>query len=133
GADPGNSREAGAQSRSGRRHLRGQGRALRGGAGGDGHAPDEQREESGTFREAASAVMYEDEATPREKKLSRNLAIGVHVAIVVLLIFGVSWHRRQAAEPSNVADLWSSMNPPREQAPKPEPPLKIAPKIEKEP
>jgi colicin import membrane protein len=80
--------------------------------------------------------MYDDEATQREKKISRNLAIGIHVLIIVLFIFGVSWHRRQS-EPTAVADLWSSMTPPRQEPSKPEPrsepPLKIAPKIEKEP
>ena len=75
--------------------------------------------------------MYEEEATPREKKISRNLAIGIHVLIIVLFIFGVSWHRRQQQAPVE-AELWGTMAPPRPE-PRPEPPLKISPRIEKEP
>lgn len=79
-------------------------------------------------------MTYDDDIPPREKKFARNLAIGIHVAVILLLIFGVSWHRRQSEEPA-VADLWGTMSPPRQQEPaKSEtPPLKLAPTIEKEP
>lgn len=67
-------------------------------------------------------MRYDEQATAREKKLSRNLAIGIHVIIVLMLIFGVSWHRRQP-DPSAVVDLWGSMSTPREAKPEPEPEL----------
>ena len=80
-------------------------------------------------------MTYDEDVTREERKKARNLAIGIHVVLIVLLIFGVSWHRR-SAEPSAVADLWSTMSPPRQEAPpkvEKEPPLKMTPRIEKEP
>ena len=80
-------------------------------------------------------MTYYEDVTPREKKFARNLAIGMHVAVILLLIFGVSWHRRQSEQPA-VADLWGTMSPPprQQEVPKQDtPPLKMTPKIEKEP
>ena len=83
-------------------------------------------------------MTYDEDVTPRERKFARNLAIGMHLAVILLLIFGVSWHRRQSEQPA-VADLWGTMSPPppprQQEVPRVEtpPPLKMTPKIEKEP
>jgi colicin import membrane protein len=75
-------------------------------------------------------VTYDEDVSPRERKISRGLAIGMHVALLVLLIFGVSWQRRQS-EPAAVVDLWGSMAPPKQEAPAPPP--KPVPKAEPKP
>jgi colicin import membrane protein len=75
-------------------------------------------------------VTYDEDVSPRERKISRGLAIGMHVALLVLLIFGVSWQRRHS-EPAAVVDLWSSMAPPKQEAPAPPP--KPVPKVEPKP
>ena len=82
-------------------------------------------------------AYYEEDVTPREKKISRRLAIGMHVLALMLLIFGVSWQRR-ASEPAAVVDLWSSMQPPKQEpapapAPKPTPKPEAKPKPEPKP
>ena len=77
-------------------------------------------------------MTYEEEATPREKKISRAFAIGLHLVFLVLIVFGVSWQKR-SSEPAAVVDLWSSMAPPRQETPRQETPLKLTPKIENEP
>ncbi|MDB5867460.1 MAG: protein TolA [Betaproteobacteria bacterium] len=79
-------------------------------------------------------MTYDEDVSPRERKISRGLALGMHVAILVLLIFGVSWQRRHT-EPAAVVDLWSSMAPPKQEtpAPKPVPAPKIEPKPEVKP
>jgi colicin import membrane protein len=77
-------------------------------------------------------VTYDEDVSPRERKISRGLAIGMHVALLVLLIFGVSWQRRQS-EPAAVVDLWGSMAPPKQEAPAPVPPPKPVPKPEPKP
>ena len=74
--------------------------------------------------------MTYDEATPRERTISRALAAGLHVAFVLLLIFGVSWQKRVAEAPA-VVELWRSLPPmPVEEAP-PQP--KIEPRPEPKP
>ena len=75
-------------------------------------------------------MTYDDDVSPRERKIARALAGGMHVALLVLLIFGVSWQRRQS-EPAAVVDLWSSMAPPKQEAPAPPP--KPEPKVEPKP
>ncbi|MDB5905344.1 MAG: protein TolA [Betaproteobacteria bacterium] len=75
-------------------------------------------------------MTYDEDVSPRERKISRGLAIGMHVALLVLLIFGVSWQRRQS-EPAAVVDLWSSMAPPKQEAPAPPP--RPVPKVEPKP
>ena len=82
-------------------------------------------------------MTYDDDVTPRERKISRALAIGMHVAFVVLLIFGVSWQRRYS-EPAAVVDLWSSLSPAKpepdvEPRPAPKPIPKVEPKPEPKP
>ena len=73
--------------------------------------------------------MTYDDATPREKKISRALAGGMHVAFVLLLVFGVSWQKRHS-EPAAVVDLWGSVAPPRQEPlpPPPKPELKVEPR-----
>jgi colicin import membrane protein len=80
-------------------------------------------------------VTYDD-ATSREKRISRALAGGMHAVFVLLLVFGVSWQQRRA-EPSAVVDLWSALPAPKPEAapPKPTPPEepKPLPKVEPKP
>jgi colicin import membrane protein len=76
-------------------------------------------------------VTWDEDVNPRERKIARWLAGGMHVALLLLLIFGVSWQRRHS-EPAAVVDLWSSMAPPKQDTPPlPPPPPRPAPKIEK--
>jgi colicin import membrane protein len=66
-------------------------------------------------------MTYDEDVSPRERKVARGLAIGMHVIVLLLLIFGVVWQRR-VSEPSAVVELWDSMSPPKAQpAPKPKP------------
>jgi colicin import membrane protein len=66
-------------------------------------------------------VTYDEDVSPRERKIARGLAIGMHVIVLVLLIFGVVWQRR-VSEPAAVVELWGSMSPPKaEPTPKPKP------------
>jgi colicin import membrane protein len=74
-------------------------------------------------------VTYDEDIDPREKKIARWLAGGMHVALLVLLIFGVSWQRRHS-EPAAVVDLWSSLAPPKQEVVAPPKP---APKVEPKP
>ena len=71
-----------------------------------------------------------------DKVKARLLAIAMHVAFIVLLIFGVSWQKKPEAPV--MADLWSSLPPiaqpvqPRLDAPappEPTPPPKPAPRM----
>ena len=75
-------------------------------------------------------MTYDEDVSPSERKKARAFAIGMHVAVIVLLIFGVSWQRRQS-EPAAIVDLWSSMAPPKQEAPPPPP--KAEPKVEPRP
>ena len=77
--------------------------------------------------------------TRGDKTKARALALAMHAAFIVLLIFGVSWQRKPEAPV--VADLWSSLPPMAQQAqpkpevtppPEPEPP-KPAPRVEPPP
>jgi colicin import membrane protein len=68
-------------------------------------------------------VTYDD-AISRDKRISRALAVGMHVLFVLLLVFGVSWQQRHA-EPTAVVDLWSSLPPPKQEAPVPPPPKPV--------
>ena len=76
-------------------------------------------------------MTYDDteDVTERERKISRALAIAMHVGLVLLLVFGVAWQRR-ISEPAAVVDLWSSMTPPKQEV---APPPKPAPKVEVKP
>jgi colicin import membrane protein len=68
-----------------------------------------------------------------DKSKARALALAMHAAFMVLLIFGVSWQKKP--ELPVVADLWSSL-PPMAQPivevapePEPEPPPKPTPRV----
>jgi len=76
-------------------------------------------------------VTYDDDSyvTDRERKISRALAISMHVAVVLLFIFGVAWQKRYS-EPAAVVDLWGSFTPPKQE---PVPPPKPTPKVEVKP
>lgn len=63
-----------------------------------------------------------------DKSKARALALAMHAAFVVLLIFGVSWQRKPEAPV--VADLWSSL-PPMAQPPQPK--VEVAPEPPAEP
>jgi colicin import membrane protein len=68
----------------------------------------------------------------RDRNKARMLALAMHAAFIVLLVFGVSWQKKPQAPV--VADLWSSL-PPMQQPkvePQPEPP-KPAPRVEPPP
>jgi len=76
--------------------------------------------------------------TRGDRTKARSLAIVMHLAFFVLLIFGVSWQKKP--ESPVVADLWSSLPPmvepvqPKvEVQPEPDPPPKPAPKVEPPP
>lgn len=72
-----------------------------------------------------SAAVYDDEPG---KLASGLMAVVVHVAFFVLLVFGVNWQRRDA--PAVVVELWNNLPPvPAVKAPEPEP----APKPEIKP
>ena len=74
-------------------------------------------------------MTYDDYVTDRERKIARWLAVAMHVAFVLLLVFGVAWQKRHA-EPTAIVDLWSSVPAPR---PEPVPTPKPAPKPELKP
>ncbi len=75
----------------------------------------------------------------REQALAGALAFAMHVLLLVLLVFGVSWQQKQI-DTAVVVDLWRdlpSVAPPRAEVPpppeiKPAPPLP-APKVEAKP
>lgn len=68
-----------------------------------------------------------------DKSKARALALAMHAAFIVLLIFGVSWQKKP--ELPVVADLWSNLPPivqPKVEVapePEPEPPPKPAPRV----
>ena len=73
----------------------------------------------------SAAVFRDDEPG---KVLSGVMAVVVHAAFFILLVFGMSWQRRET--PAVVVDLWSNLPPsPAVKAPEPEP----APKPEAKP
>jgi colicin import membrane protein len=78
-------------------------------------------------------MTYDEDVSPRERKIARALAVGMHVVVLVLLIFGVVWQRR-VSEPAAVVDLWDSTTPQKAHpAPKPKPEPKPEPEPEPAP
>jgi colicin import membrane protein len=75
-----------------------------------------------------------DDTTPREKKISGALALGMHLAVVVLFVVGVSWQQRPL-DGAVVVELWNTPLQPvaTKPAPKPEVKPKPAPKPEVKP
>lgn len=85
-----------------------------------------------------SAVFFEDREDPG-KKASAALAAAVHVALIVLLVYGVRWQTRppEAVEVELVravpAPPAAVVEPPPEPAPPPKVEPKLEPKIEPKP
>jgi colicin import membrane protein len=80
-------------------------------------------------------MTYDEYVTDRERKIARWLAIGMHAAFVVLLVFGVAWQKRHS-EPAAIVDLWSSTAPPKAEPPpppRPEPKVQVKPTPKPEP
>src|SRR4051812_13108767 len=77
-------------------------------------------------------MTYDEDVNPRERKIARGLAIGMHAVVLLLLIFGVVWQRR-VSEPAAVVDLWSGVSPPPKAEPTPKPKPKPEPEPEPEP
>jgi len=69
--------------------------------------------------------------TPNEKTLSGALALVMHLMFFALLVFGVSWQKREA--PPLVAELWSNLPAPRAAPPPPRVEPKPVPKVEPKP
>lgn len=85
--------------------------------------------------------MTYNDITQNERTLSGTLALVMHLLFFALLVFGVSWQKKQA-DSAVVVDLWNSLPPlpqtkvepppPAEVKPPPEPP-KPVPKVETKP
>ncbi len=82
--------------------------------------------------------MTYNDITQNEKAISGALALVMHLLFLVLLVFGVSWQKKQA-DSAAIVDLWSELPAPQPQAEtppppqvKPEPP-KPQPKVETRP
>jgi colicin import membrane protein len=75
-----------------------------------------------------TAYGYE---TPNEKAASGALALVMHLMFFALLVFGVSWQKREA--PPLVAELWSNLPAPRAAPPPPRVEPKPEPKAEPKP
>jgi colicin import membrane protein len=77
-------------------------------------------------------VIYDERefVTDRERRIARWLAIGMHAAFVVLVVFGVAWQKRYS-EPAAIVDLWSTTAPPKAEPPRPVP--RPEPKVERRP
>jgi colicin import membrane protein len=82
--------------------------------------------------------MTFDDFARNEKMVSGVAAVVMHLLFFALLVFGVSWQKRQP-DSAMVVDLWASLPaPPKAEAPRPEPkpepePPKPAPKPEPKP
>ena len=77
-------------------------------------------------------MIYDERefVTDRERRIARWLAIGMHAAFVLLVVFGVAWQKRYS-EPAAIVDLWSTMAPPKAEPPRPVP--RPEPKVERKP
>ncbi len=83
--------------------------------------------------------MTYSEFTKNERTLSGTLALVMHLLFFALLVFGVSWQKKQA-DSAVMVDLWNNLPPqpkvetppPAEVKPPPEPP-KPVPKVEAKP
>lgn len=65
--------------------------------------------------------MTFDDLARREKTVSGVAAVVVHLLFFALLVFGVSWQKREP-DSAMVVDLWSSLPaPPRAETPRPQP------------
>ncbi|MGE5526645.1 MAG: TonB C-terminal domain-containing protein [Rhodospirillaceae bacterium] len=81
--------------------------------------------------------MTLDDLSRNEKTVSGVAAVVMHLLFFALLVFGVSWQKRQP-DSAMVVDLWSSLPAPKVETPRPEPkpepePPRPAPKPEPKP
>jgi colicin import membrane protein len=79
-------------------------------------------------------VTYND-VTPNEKAISGALAAGMHLVFLLLLIFGVSWQKKQP-DAAVIVDLWNNLPPvtqPKADTPAPPEPAPPPPKVEAKP
>ena len=82
--------------------------------------------------------MTFDDLARNEKTVSGVAAVVMHLLFFALLVFGVSWQKREP-DSAMVVDLWSSLPaPPKAEAPRPQPkpepePPKVEPKPEPKP
>lgn len=89
--------------------------------------------------------MTYNDITRNEKTLSGALALVMHLLFFALLVFGITWQKRQS-ESAVVVDLWNNLPPipqpkaevqpkpvPPRVEPKPEPPKPVPPKVEPKP
>jgi colicin import membrane protein len=65
-------------------------------------------------------------ATPNEKALSGALTLLMHGVFLALLVFGITWQKRES--PPIVAELWGSLPPAPQPKVEPPPPPKVEPK-----
>lgn len=54
--------------------------------------------------------MTYNDITPNERTIAGALALVMHLLFFVLLVFGVSWQKKQA-DPVAIVDLWSTLPP----------------------
>ena len=125
-------REAEGEARSAGRDRRSQGPALRRCGRDHGPAAAEPDQEG---RPAGEAEPMTNTHPEPGRVTSGVLAVAVHVAFIMLLVFGISWQQR-VPEPV-VVDLWQDIPPPKPEpivrpAPEPPPPPP-APKVEAQP
>lgn len=81
--------------------------------------------------------MTYNDITQNEKAISGALALVMHLLFLVLLVFGVSWQKKQADSVA-IIDLWSNLPAPQPQAetpppPEAKPPPEPLPKVEARP
>ena len=79
-------------------------------------------------------MTYDDtnEVTQKERRISRALAIAIHLGFLVLLVFGISWQQRHTEAPV-IVELWDSVTPPRQEKSVPKPLPKVEPRPEPRP
>ena len=73
--------------------------------------------------------MTYNDITQNEKAISGALALVMHLLFLVLLVFGVSWQKKQADSVA-IVDLWSNLPSPQPKAEAPPPP---PPEVKPEP
>jgi colicin import membrane protein len=81
-------------------------------------------------------VTYDDYVTDKERRVARWLAVAMHAAFVLLLVFGVAWQKHHT-ESAAIVDLWSTLPPQRPEAvpapPRPAPKPEAKPEAKREP
>ncbi len=80
---------------------------------------------------AAPSVTADHTITPGERTVSGALALMMHLLFLALLVFGVSWQKREPV--AMVAELWSSLPPLPAPVAESPPKVELAPKVKPEP